>query len=114
MSTKMSPYLQNITPAQEVSKKTHQTNRSTDLQLTYLQQFQQYPLPLVPLKPLTLACRLPQPSQPKYNPVPMLEVQAHQEEDHQEVEEEVHWEEGKEEVEMPSQPNQMENQWVDY
>ena len=121
MGTKMSPSLQNITPSQEVSQKIQQTNRSTDLWLTYLQQFQQYPLPLVPLKPLTPKCQSQQPSQPKYNPVPQLEVQAHQEEDcqeaeedHQEVEEEAHQEADKEEAETFNQPNKMENQWAHY
>ena len=45
-STKMSPSSQSIIPAQEVKKKTPSTSRSDDLQLTYLQQFKQYLLPL--------------------------------------------------------------------
>ena len=73
-------------------------NRSVNLQSTYLQQFKQYPLPLIPL-PLETAsqlCRSPQPSQPKDNPVPLLEEQVHQEEACLEEAEEAHLEEAEE------------------
>ena len=82
MSTKTSPSLQNIIPALE-AKKTPLTNRFDNLRLTYLQQFKQYPLPLVPLPQKTAfqLCRLPWPLPPRCNPVPLLEVQVHQEEE---------------------------------
>ena len=56
-SIKMSLSLQNITLALEMKKKTQQMSRSINLQSTYLQQFKQYPLPLVPL-PLKTASQL--------------------------------------------------------
>ena len=57
-NTKMSPSLPSITPALEAKKKTQQTSKSTNLQLTYLWQFKQYPLPLVqlPLKKASQLC----------------------------------------------------------
>ena len=69
-------------------KKTPSMNRSDDLQSTYLQQFQCYLLPLIPLKKKTAICQLPQPSQPNYNPVHSLEEQIHQEADQEEVDQE--------------------------
>ena len=94
-STKTSPSLQNIIPVQGVKKKTPSMSKSDDLQLTYLQQFKQYPLPLIPLslKTRPQPCRSPQPLLPKYNPVLLLEAQACQEEEALQEEEEVHPEE---------------------
>ena len=123
MSTRMSLSLQNIIPALEAKKKTQQMNRSADLRSIYLQQFKQYPLPLVPLplKTASQLCRLPWPLQPKYNPVPHLEEQVCQEEVeevHQEEVEEAHQEEVEEahqEEEIPTNlPKEMENLWVHY
>ena len=100
-------------------KKTQQTNRSDDLQSTYLQQFKWYPQPLVPL-PLKVAsqpCWSPQPSQPRYNLVPLLEEQVHQEEVRQEeAEEELQEEEDnpEEQEALTNQPREMENLWVHY
>ena len=113
-NTKTSPSLLSITPALEARKKTQQTSKSADLQLTYLQQFKRYPLPLIPLpKTASQLCRLPQPLQLKYNPVLFLEEQVCQEEAeeaHQEEVVEVHQEE-----EMPTnQPKEMENPWAHY
>ena len=91
-STKTSPSLQNITPALE-AKKTPSMSRSNNLRSTYLQQFKQYPLPLIPLpwKTLSQLCQSPQPLPPRCNPVLLLEVQVHQEEEEDLwVEEEVH------------------------
>ena len=61
MSTKMSPPSQNITPTLEAREKTQQMSKSEDLQLTYLQQFKHYPLPLIPLKSTIPICQSPQP-----------------------------------------------------
>ena len=127
MSTKMYPSLQNTTPALEAKKKTQQTSRSIDLQSTFLQQFKQYPLPLIPLplKTASQLCQSPQPLPPKYNTIPLLEDQACQEEDClEEVEEacqEVE-EVPQEEEEVPQQeaaptnqsPSQKENLWACY
>ena len=104
MSIKMSPSLQSIIPAQGAKKKIPSMSRFDDLRLTYLQQFKRYLLPLVPLPQKTASqlCQLQQPLLPRYNPVPLLEAQVHQEgevlqeeeeEVHQEEEEEVHQEE---------------------
>ena len=91
-------------------------SKSDDLRLTYLQQFKRYLLPLVPLplKTRPQLCWLPQPLLPKYNPVPLLEAQAHQEE------EEVHLAEeeaclAEEEEETPHKPlSVMESPWACY
>ena len=114
-STRMSPSLQNIIPALEVKKKTQSTSRSTNLWSIYLQQFKWYPLPLVPLplKTASQLCQSPQPSQPKYNPILLLEEQVHleeAEEAHQEEVEEVH--QGEEMLTNP--PREMENPWAHY
>ena len=123
MSTRMSLSSLNIIPALEVKKKTQQMNRSANLWSTYLQQFKQYPLPLVPLplKTVPQLCRSPQPLQPKYNPVPLLEEQVCQEEAeeaHQEEVEEAHLEEVEEayqeEETLTNLPKEMENLWVHY
>ena len=109
MSTKMSPSLQNTTPAQGAKKKTPSMSRSNDLQLTYLQQFKQYPLPIIPppLKTASQVCQLPWPLPPKHNPIPSLEALVHQEEAEEVpqaeeeahlVEEEAHQEEEEEET----------------
>ena len=115
--------LQNIIPVLEAKKKTQSTSRSINLQSTYLQQFKQYPLPLIPLPqktPLQL-CQSPQPLQPKYNPVLLLEEQVHQEEAHLEEVEEVEEahpgevEEVHQEEEMLTNPlKEMENLWALY
>ena len=99
-------------------------NRSDDLQSIYLQQFQCYLLPLIPLRTPTLICQLPQPSQPTCNPVASLEVQIHlgaegvpqeMEEAHQEEEAHQVVEEVPQEEEMHRQsPNQMESPWEHY
>ena len=104
MNTKMSPSLQNTIPAQGAKKKIPLMSRSNDLQLTYLQQFRQYPLPLVllPQKPASQLCQSPQPLPLKYNPVPFLKEQVHQEEAHQEEEGET----------LLNQPLVMENPWA--
>ena len=119
-STKTSPSLQNIILALEAKKKTQLMNRSADLWSIYLQQFKQYPLPLIPLKTM-LSCQSPWPLPPKYNPIPLLEEQAHQEgeeevpqaeaeEVHQEKEEEAHPEEGI----LTNLLKGMENPWAHY
>ena len=123
MSTKTFPSLQSTTPALE-AKKIPSMSRSDNLQLTYLHQFKQYPLPLVPLpqKPLSQLCRLPWPLPPRCNPVPLLEVQVHQEEEEEvlQAEEEVHPVEeevrqAEEEEETPCKPLlAMESPWVHY
>ena len=121
MSTKMSPFLQNIIPVQGAKKKTPLMSKSNNLRLTYLQQFKQYPLPLVPLplKTRPQLCRLPQPLLPKYNPVLLLEAQAHQGEEALQEEEEVHLAEeacpAEEEEEIPHKPLLvMESPWACY
>ena len=120
---KMSPSLQSTTLAQGAKKKIPSKSRSNDLRLTYLQQFKQYPLPLVPLpKTPSQLCQSPWPLQLKYNPIPLLEDQVHQEEvaeAHQEEEEEVHQEEGEvatcQEEETPTNsPREMESPWACY
>ena len=98
-------------------------SKSDNLQLTYLQQFKRYLLPLVPL-PLKTRPQLywsPQPLLPKYNPVPLLEAQACQEEEALQEEEEVHPEEEEarpveeEEEEIPHKLLlAMESPWVCY
>ena len=112
MNTKTSPSLPNIIQAQEVKKKIWSMNRSADLQSIYLQQFKQYPLPLILLKK-GLSCWSPQPSLPKYNPVPYLEEAG---EVHPEEAEEAHQEEGASpEEEMPIKPlREMGSPWVHY
>ena len=128
MSTKMSLSLQNTIPALEVKKKTQQMSRSVNLQSTYLQQFKQYPLPLIPLplKTASQLCWSPWPLQPKCNPVQLLEEQVHQEEAHLEEAEEAHLEEEEEEEEEVHQEDtqeeemptnllkDMESLWVHY
>ena len=122
MNTKMSLSSLNTTPAWGAKKKTQQMNKSADLRSTYLQQFKQYPLPLVPLPQKTVSqlCQSPQPLPPKYNPVPFLEEQVRQEgeevpqvegeEAPQVEEEEVHPEEG-----IITNPlKEMENPWAHY
>ena len=113
-NTKMSPFSQNTTLAQGVKKKTPSMSRSDNLRSTYLQQFRRYPLPLVPLlKTPSQLCQSPQPLQPKYNPILLLEEQVRQEEAeeaHQEEEEVAHQEE-----EMPTNnPRGTENPWACY
>ena len=119
-STKMSPSLQNTIPARGAKKKTPLTSRSDNLRSIYLQQFKRYPLPLVPLplKTPSQVCQLPWPLLPKYNPVPLLEEQVHQEEEVLQaeegahlVEEEAHWEEEVEETPC-NPPLAMENPWA--
>ena len=119
-STKMFPSLQNTTPAQGVKKKTPSMSKSDNLQSIYLQQFKQYPLPLIPLplKKPSQICRSPWPLLPRYNPVLLLKEQVHQEEVPQVeegehlVEEEAHQEE-EEEAETPCNPLLgMENPWA--
>ena len=51
-------------------KKTPSINRSNNLWSTYLQQFQCYPAPLIPLNKTTVTCQLLQPSWLNYNPAP--------------------------------------------
>ena len=120
-STKMSPSLQNTIPAQGAKKKTPLISRSDDLQSIYLQQFKQYPLPLVPLplKTPSQVCQLPQPLPPKYNPVLLLEEQVCQEEEVPQaeeeallVEEEAHQEEEEVEETPCNPPLAMENPWA--
>ena len=110
MTSKMSPHLQSTTPALEAKKKTQQTSKSADLQSAYLQQFKQYPLPLVLLRTPVPPCLSSWPLLPRYNPIPLLEEQAHQEEDLP-AEEEVHQEEvHKEEAVATNRlPNQTES-----
>ena len=124
MNTKTSLFLLNTTPALRVKKKTQQMNKSADLQSTYLQQFRWYPLPLIPLPQKTISqlCWLSQPLLPKYNLVPFLEEQVHQEgeeevpqaeeEAHQE-EEEVHLVEAEEEIQI-NLLWEMKNPWECY
>ena len=131
MNTKTFQSLQSTTPALEAKKKTQQMNKSTDLWSAYLQQFKQYPLPLIPLplKTASQLCQFPQPLLPRYNPIPLLKEQACQEEDHLEEaeegcqeeeegcqeEEEVHQEEEEEEAMLTNQLlTQMENLWACY
>ena len=96
-------------------------SKSVDLRLTYLWQFKWYPLPLIPLplKTTSQLCQSPQPSLPKYNPVPLLEEQVCQEEAEAVCqEEEVHLEEVEEahleEEMLTNLPKEMENPWAHY
>ena len=123
MNTKMSLFSPNTIPALGAKKKTQQTSKSIDLQSTYLWQFKQYLLPLIPLPQKTISqlCWSPWPLPPKYNPVLFLEEQVHQgevEEAHLEEVEEAHPEEVEEahlEEETPiNPPKEMENPWVQY
>ena len=112
-NTKTSQSFQSTTPALGAKKKTQQTSKSAGLQSAYLQQFKWYPLPLVPLplKTASQLCWLPQPLLPKHNPIPFLEEQVCQEEDHLEEVEEVH-----QEGVVPTNQllNQMESLWACY
>ena len=69
---------------------------------------------------MTLSCRSPWPLPPKYNPVPFLEEQVHQEGEEvpQVEEEEAHQAEVEEahlEEEIPTNPpKEMENPWACY
>ena len=120
-STKTSPSLQSTIPTQEAKKKIPSMSKSDDLQSIYLQQFKQYLLPLVPLplKTPSQICQSPWPLPPKYNLVPLLEEQVHQEEEVPQaeegahlVEEEAHQEEEEVEETPHNPPLVMENPWA--
>ena len=121
-STKTSPSSQSITPVQAAKRKTQSINRSTDLWSTYLQQFQWYPLPLIPLRETIPICQSPWPLWPNYNPTPLLEEQAHWAEGHQEQEvveapqeeEEAYQEMADRVGAMPNQPNRRESPQAHY